>query len=142
MAEAQPTLGFLLHDSARLLRRNFERRAHETGITRAQWSVLANLQRQEGLNQVQLADILDIEPITLARLLDRLESAGWVERRADPNDRRMRRLYLTDTARPLMSQFRRLADESIGVALAGFSDGERAQLLDLLLRVRTNLSPR
>lgn len=142
MTTTQPTFGFLLHDTARLMRRDFERRSRETGITRAQWQTLAHLQRQEGLNQAQLAENLDIEPITVARLVDRLESAGWVERRADPRDRRMRRLYLTETAKPLMKQFRALADETIGVALAGLDSDERTQLFDLLMRVRANLSPR
>lgn len=142
MADTQPTFGFLLHDTARLMRRDFERRSRETGITRAQWQTLAHVQRQEGLNQAQLAENLDIEPITVARLVDRLESAGWVERRSDPRDRRMRRLYLTETAKPLMKQFRALADETIGVALAGLDSNERAQFFDLLMRVRANLSPR
>ncbi|HVO04652.1 MAG TPA: MarR family transcriptional regulator [Candidatus Cybelea sp.] len=138
----EPTFGFLLHDTARLMRRDFERRSKSSGLTRAQWAVLANLERTEGTSQAALADVLDIEPITLVRLIDRLEAAGWVERRPDPVDRRVRRLYLTETAKPLMEQFHRLASATYEVALGSLSAEERRQLADLLLNVRANLSGR
>src|SRR5581483_7899121 len=118
------TFGFLLHDAARLMRREFDRRARSSGLTRAQWAVLASLARNEGSNQTALAEVLDIEPITLVRLLDKLEDAGWVERRADPDDRRVRRLFLTETARPLMQQFRDLADATNDAALLGLDAAE------------------
>ncbi|HVM84786.1 MAG TPA: MarR family transcriptional regulator [Candidatus Binatia bacterium] len=124
------------------MRRDFERRSKGTGLTRAQWAVLAHLARSEGSSQAALADILDIEPITLVRLLDRLEDAGWVERRPDPDDRRIRRLFLTETARPLMEQFEQLASETREASLAGLTAEERQQLVDLLMRVRGNLSGR
>jgi MarR family transcriptional regulator for hemolysin len=136
------SFGFLLHDTARLMRRDFERRSRSSGLTRAQWAVLAYLARSEGTSQAALAETLDIEPITLVRLLDRLESAGWVERRPDPTDRRVRRLYLTETARPLMDQFQELASATREAALVGLSEAERRQLTDLLTKVRTNLSGR
>ena len=136
------TFGFLLHDTARLMRRDFERRSRSSGLTRAQWAVLAYLARSEGTSQAALADMLEIEPITLVRLLDRLEGAGWVERRPDPSDRRVRRLYLTETARPLMDQFQELAAATREAALSGLSEAERRQLTDLLTKVRTNLSGR
>jgi DNA-binding MarR family transcriptional regulator len=136
------TFGFLLHDTARLMRRDFERRSRSSGLTRAQWAVLAYLARSEGTSQAALADMLEIEPITLVRLLDRLENAGWVERRSDPADRRVRRLYLTETARPLMEQFQELAAATREAALGGLSEAERHQLTDLLMKVRTNLSGR
>jgi len=136
------TFGFLLHDSARLMRRDFERRSRSSGLTRAQWAVLAYLARSEGTSQAALAEMLEIEPITLVRLLDRLEGAGWVERRPDPTDRRVRRLYLTETARPLMEQFQELAAATREAALSGLSEAERLQLTDLLTKVRTNLSGR
>lgn len=136
------TFGFLLHDTARLMRRDFERRSRSTGLTRAQWAVLANLERSEGTSQAALADMLDIEPITLVRLIDRLENAGWVERRPDPDDRRVRRLYLTETGRPLMDQFHEIASATREAALAGLGDAERRQLIDLLLKVRANVSGR
>ncbi|HVY98461.1 MAG TPA: MarR family transcriptional regulator [Dongiaceae bacterium] len=136
------TFGFLLHDTARLMRRDFERRSRSSGLTRAQWAVLAYLARSEGTSQAALAETLEIEPITLVRLLDRLENAGWVERRADPSDRRVRRLYLTETARPLMEQFQELAAATREAALLGLDEAERRQLTDLLMKVRTNLSGR
>jgi DNA-binding MarR family transcriptional regulator len=136
------TFGFLLHDAARLMRREFDRRAKSSGLTRAQWAVLAALARNEGSNQTALAEVLDIEPITLVRLIDKLEDAGWVERRADPDDRRVRRLFLTETARPLMQQFRGLADATNDAALLGLDPSERRQLFDLLTKVRSNLSGR
>jgi len=123
----QLTFGFLLHETARLMRRDFERRSRTSGLTRAQWAVLANLERTEGTSQAALADVLDIEPITLVRLIDRLESAGWVERRPDPDDRRVRRLYLTATARPLMEQFHELAAATREAALAGLSQFFRSR---------------
>jgi MarR family transcriptional regulator for hemolysin len=141
----QPSLdrsfGFLLNDIARLLRKRYEQRARPLlGLTRAQWQVLAHLQRHEGINQSGLAEILEIEPITIARLLDRMEEAGLVERRADPADRRARRLFLTERAKPMLEGGRLLGDEVRGEAFAGFDAGERESLIDMLLRVRGNLS--
>jgi DNA-binding MarR family transcriptional regulator len=138
----QITFGFLLHDTARLMRRDFERRSKGTGLTRAQWAVLAYVARNEGSSQAALADMLEIEPITLVRLLDKLEAAGLVERRPDPADRRVRRLYLTEATGPLLSQLQDLASETRESALAGLSDSERQQLTDLLMKVRANLSGR
>src|ERR1700754_1775565 len=138
----QVTFGFLLHDTARLLRRDFERRSKGTGLTRAQWAVLAYVARNEGSNQAALADMLEIEPITLVRLLDKLEAAGLVERRPDPADRRVRRLYLTEATGPLLGQLQDLASETRESALAGLSESERRQLTDLLMKVRANLSGR
>src|SRR5260221_13840095 len=95
-------LGLVLHDVARVLRKRFEQRARAAALplTRSQWSVLAHLSRQEGINQAALAQILEIEPITLVRLLDRLQAAGLVERRPDPTDRRARVLVLTPAPPP------------------------------------------
>src|SRR3954467_12042 len=138
----QLTFGFLLHDTARLMRRDFERRSKDTGLTRAQWAVLAYVARNEGSSQAALADMLDIEPITLVRLLDKLEVAGLVERRPDPTDRRVRRLHLTGATGPLLEQLQALAAEARETALAGLSDAERQQLTDLLMKVRTNLPGR
>src|SRR5262245_61576649 len=136
----QRSFGFLLYDSARLLRRDFDRRARAIGLTRAQWSVLAHLSRNEGISQAGLADILDIEPITLGRLIDRLEDAGWVERRPHATDRRVYMLYLTPKAWPLIAQIRALSAETRAVALAGISAVEQALLVEILTRVRANLS--
>jgi DNA-binding MarR family transcriptional regulator len=133
-------LGFLLHDAARLLRKRFDQRARSLGLTRAQWSVLAHLSRQEGINQATLADILEIEPITLVRLLDRLEAAGWLERRPDPRDRRARLLFLTEAAHPMLDRMRALGAETREEAVAGLSEEDRERLIDTLVVIKKNLS--
>ena len=134
------SFGFLLHDVARLVRKRYEQQARPLGLTRAQWQVLAYLQRHEGINQSGLAELLELEPITIARLLDRMEEAGLVERRADPADRRARRLFLTERARPMLERGRAVGDEVRAEACAGFDAVERERLVDMLLRVRANLS--
>lgn len=141
-ATPPPSFGFLLSDTARLLRRRFDQKVRALGLTRAQWQVLAHLARNEGTNQASLADLIEVEPITLGRTLDRMEQGGWVERRADPNDRRARRLFMTDKARPILARMRGLADEIYAVALAGLSDEARMQVLSGLEHVRANLSNR
>lgn len=138
----EKSFGFLLYDAARLYRRDFERRAKQLGLTRAQWSVLAHLARNEGTNQSAAADVLEIEPITLVRLLDRLEAAGWVERRADPNDRRARLLYLTDKAHPILDQMYALSLETRNLALTGVSEPDRAAMIEALIQIRQNLTGR
>ena len=135
------TLGFVLGDVARLLRKEFEQRARAgaLGLTRAQASVLAYLARHEGINQAALAQILEVEPITLARLLDRLQAAGLVERRPDPRDRRAYLLYLTDAAYPLLDRIFALAAEVREEALSGIAEADRSHLIDLLLAMKANL---
>jgi MarR family transcriptional regulator, transcriptional regulator for hemolysin len=135
------TLGFVLNDVARLLRKRFEQRARAAslGLTRAQAAVLANLARQEGINQASLAQILELEPITLARLLDRLQAAGLVERRPDPKDRRAHLLYLTQSAFPLLDRIFALAGAVREEALAGIVEPDRTLLLDMMLKMRGNL---
>ncbi len=143
---AQPALdrsfGFLLHDIARLLRKRYEQRARPLGLSRAQWQILAHLQRRQGINQAGLAELLELEPITVARLVDRMEEAGLVERRNDPADRRAHRLYLTERAQPLLQRARALGDEVSHEAFVGLAMDERESLIDLLVRVRGNLSDR
>src|SRR4029077_17128249 len=102
MDHPSKNLGFLLHDVARLMRKRFEQNARGLGLTRSQCSVLAHLARHEGNQQSGLPDILDVQPITLTRILDRLEEAELVERRAHPKDRRIRLLHLTPKAHPLL----------------------------------------
>ena len=136
------SFGFLLYDAARLLRRDFDRRARSLGLTRAQWSVLAHLNRNEGSNQATVADTLELEPITLVRLLDRLEAAGWVERRPDPSDRRARQLFLREKARPVLEQLMALGAETRALALAGISEAEQEFLIQALSKVRANLTSR
>jgi len=132
----------VLYDVARLFRRDFHRRSRSHNTTRAQWAVLVALARREGLRQVQLADILEIEAITLVRLLDRLEEAGLVERRADPTDRRARTLHLTPAARPVFERIREIGRESRMVGLIGLTDDEKKKLRDLLERIRSNFVER
>jgi MarR family transcriptional regulator for hemolysin len=138
----EDTFGFVLHDVARLLRKRFDQRARALGLTRAQWQVLAHLARNEGINQSGLADILEIENITLGRLVDRLEASGWVERRLCGNDRRVRRLHLTEKAKPILGRMRALGEETRSEALAGLTPDEQTALLITLRRVRANLSDR
>lgn len=139
-AAPPPSLGFLLSDAARLLRRRFDQKVRHLGLTRAQWQVLAHLARNEGINQAGLADLLDVEPITLCRLADRMEEGGWLERRPDPGDRRARRLFMTRKARPVIDEMRALAEEVYAEALAGLAPDARAHLLALLEHVRGNLA--
>lgn len=139
---APDTFGFLLSDAARLLRRRFDQKARRLGLTRAQWQLLARLARNEGTHQAALADLMEVEPITLCRLLDRMEEGGWVERRPDPADRRARLLYMTDKARPVIEEMRALADGVYEEALAGLPAEAREALLSALRLVRSNLSDR
>jgi DNA-binding MarR family transcriptional regulator len=98
------SLGFLLTETARLIRRNFDRRVQPLGLTQTQWRAIAHLKHNEGIKQATLAEILEVQPITLARLIDRMERDGWVERRPDPNDRRAVQLFLTDKVEPVVAQ--------------------------------------
>jgi MarR family transcriptional regulator, transcriptional regulator for hemolysin len=140
--DPERSFGFILHDIARLMRKRFDQRARALGLSRSQWQVLAHLQRHEGINQSGLAEILEVESITLGRLIDRMEEAGWVERRPDRNDRRARLLYMTAKVAPMMERMRALADDTLNEALSGLSPAEREAILDQLMRVRANLSDR
>jgi DNA-binding MarR family transcriptional regulator len=106
---------------ARLVRTEADKRARLNGMTRAQWAILLNLERQPGLRQKELAEVLEVEPITVARLVDRLEARGMVERRADPADRRCWHLHLTDTSRPLMREIGAQVEELAAIATEGLS---------------------
>lgn len=135
-----PTLGFLLHDSARLMRKRFEQRARSLGLSRAQWQLLAALKHNEGIQQGALADLMDIEPITLVRLLDRSEKAGLVERRPDPRDRRAWRLHLTPQAHPELEVMYQIGHATREEGLASLTAADRAELFRLLEIIRGNLS--
>ena len=141
-ASRNDTLGFVVHDVARLLRWHFDRRAQEHGLTRSQWQVLAHLWRDDGLQQKALAEQMDITAITLTGLLDRLERDGWVTRKEDPQDRRAKRVYLTPKVEPVMANIPKLAREVRQHATQGLNKAEQQQLLDLLVRVRSNLADR
>jgi DNA-binding MarR family transcriptional regulator len=133
------TFGFLLNDSARLMRKRFEQRARGIGLTRAQWQVLAYLARHEGIQQSALADILELEPITLVRILDRLEEGGYVERRRHPTDRRVWQLFLQPKARPIFEQMLEIGDATRDEALAGLTESEIAVITRCLETMRANL---
>ena len=135
-----PTLGFLLHDVARLLRRRFEQRARVTGLTRSQWQVLAHLSLNEGLNQSRLAELLEVEPITLSRIVDKLQSFGLIERYPHPSDRRVWILRLTPAARPKLTEGRTFSDRTRSEAFAGISDSEGLHLLKTLQALKSNLT--
>lgn len=132
-------MSFELHGAARLLRRNFDRRAKEHGLSRSRWQVLWNLAQTEGLKQAELAERMDVAPISLTRQLDNLEQEGLVERRRDEHDRRCFRIYLTEAAGPALEVLRGLAQETRSEALQGLSSREVDQLQQLLGRVRENL---
>lgn len=132
------TLPFEIGETAHALRKAFDRRAVGLGVTRAQWKVLFRLTRTPGLRQIELADMLDVEPITLSRIVDRLEEAGLVERRADPADRRAWRLHVTAKAQPLVAKLRALADEMIAEAFAGIDPKDIETTRRVLARAREN----
>ncbi|RYE53336.1 MAG: MarR family transcriptional regulator [Rhizobiaceae bacterium] len=135
------TIGFLISDVSRLMRKRFDERARLIGATRAQWKTLVTLSRNEGINQGGLADLLEVEPITLTRMIDRLEEAGYVERRRDPADRRAWRIHLTDAAKPVLEKLGTYADDLFELSLAGLDDRQRVALLAALDTIRSNLAP-
>lgn len=134
------TVPFEIAETAHALRRSFDRRAATLGVTRAQWKVLFRLSRQPGLRQVELADKLDVEPITLSRIIDRLADAGLVERTPDPADRRAWRLQVTETAQPLIAKLRKLAEGLVADAFKGLSDDDLIRMRSNLARIRENLT--
>lgn len=133
-------LGFVVHDVARMMRWQFDRRASGFKLTRSQWSVLAHLLRTDGIQQKELAEHMDITAITLTGLLDRMEREGWVERRPDPVDRRAKRIYLTEKVAPVTKELRSVAREVRKSAMQGLSEAEQQQLMSLMIKVRSNLS--
>ncbi|HEY8603355.1 MarR family transcriptional regulator [Tsuneonella suprasediminis] len=130
---------YLLSDSARLLRREFNVRVRSLGITSAQARLLLLLDRKPGENQAFYADRLEIEPITLCRMVDRMEDAGLVERQANPSDRRARLLFLTEKSRKEIARIRQVLKVLMETMLTGFSGEEESQLMGLLQRVSVNL---
>jgi len=137
--DLERNFGFLLHDVARLMRTVFDRRGREFGLTRSQWWVLTMLYAREGVTQSELADYLEWEKPSLGRLLDRLQEKGWVERRQDPVDRRVNRLYLTETVQGLMRALRNTAAGVRRDALGDLDEAERERFVSTLIRIRTNL---
>jgi len=138
----QDTLGFLLADVSRLMRRAFQQRLEGSDLTLAQARTLVRISRHQGIRQVELAELLEIQPITLARLIDQLAAGGLVERRSDPQDRRAYQLFLTAAAASQLDAIQRVGEAIRIDALRGFSDDEAAQVMVALRRMRDNLSAR
>lgn len=135
------SLGILLHEAARTLRKAFERRVSRHGLSSAQWRMLVTVSKcGEATTQARLADLLEIEPISVSRLVDRMEAAGWVARMPDPQDRRAKLVMPTERARAVHAEIRAMADEVYGEALAGLSPDQRGALLGGLAQVIANLN--
>ena len=132
-------IAFIIMDVARLLKTYADQRARQFGISRAQWAVLIRIDRNEGLKQSELADMLDLQPITLTRLLDRLADSGLIERRADPNDRRANRLYLKPAAKPLLGRLSELGADMMEIVLDGLPTGSVERMLKELGQIKDNL---
>jgi len=131
---------FLIYDVAQLMRRHADARARDVGMTRAQWAVLARLERQPGISQNTLAQLTDVEPITVGRLVDRLEAAGYVERQADPNDRRVWRLQLTPKSTELLKDIHLFRGELHAEMATGLDPETHHALIRGLQKMRANLS--
>jgi DNA-binding MarR family transcriptional regulator len=134
------TFGFLLKETSRLYVQRFEQRAGVLGLTLPQCKVLVYLADHEGISQVQLAELTELEPMTLVRTLDSLESHGWLERRNDPADRRARRLYLKAKGKPLMEEIWHLVDLTRREAFSGISRKHADLVIELLEKVRSNFA--
>ncbi len=132
--------GFILNDVARMMRNIFDRRVKALGLTRSQWWVLNHLFRNNGATQSELADILEIEKATLGRLLDRMETKGWIRREDHATDRRAKRVFLTDEVEPAVKTMRAAAADLRRDALGSFDNDERERFVDMLLSIKSNLS--
>jgi MarR family transcriptional regulator for hemolysin len=130
---------FALGEVQRLMRAYADKEASRYGITRAQWAVLAKVERIEGMKQTELAEQLEMQPITLTRLIDKLCDNGWIERRGDETDRRVNRLYLKKAARPLLGKLAGLKSEITATALEGISPAEAERLVSQLESVKENV---
>lgn len=132
-------MAFLVHDVARLMRRVFDRRVKHLGLTRSQWFVIAHLFRTDGQTQRDLADELDMERAPLSKLLDRLESGGWVERRPDPDDRRAKRIYITGKIDSLMIEGIAVGQVLTDDIFSGIDDEAREEFITVLAQARSKL---
>jgi MarR family transcriptional regulator, transcriptional regulator for hemolysin len=145
MTEATQTietdrLGHLLHDATRLMRKRFEEYASDHGLSSAQWRLLARVFKEEGITQARLAELLEIEPISVSRLIDRMAEAGWIERRNHETDRRVRQIFLTDRSRLIYGDVKARANEFYEIALTGLTPEQRSATLLGLKTICTNLA--
>ena len=139
MPNTDQYIGVVISDVARLLRTEFDRRVRRLGITRAQWLVLTRLHRRPGASHSELAEMMEVEKATAGRMIDRLVANGWVERRTQPDDRRIKRVFLTSEAERVHKRIWRVAEATVEDALADLSPHESAQLRQLLGRVKKSL---
>lgn len=142
MKISQDTIGFLISDVSRLMRREFEKRLEGSSLTLAQGRALVNVARHEGVRQIDLADLLEVQPITMARLIDQLVDAGLVERRADPADRRAYLIFLTPAAAPHLDAIAKVGADIRADVLTGLSEQQVAVLFDALRSMRDRLTRR
>ena len=133
-------LGFLIHDAQRLLRKRFEMRGADYGLSAAQWRLLVRVVKDEGVPQARLAEILEIEPISVSRLLDRMEAGGWITRQQDANDRRVRMIFPTDKSRSAFVAIKSVAGDVYEEAVSGLTGEQRRALIGGLARIVENLS--
>jgi DNA-binding MarR family transcriptional regulator len=140
MKARQDSLGFMVADVARLMRRDFKLRLRDSCLTHAQARVLVHTSRNEGIRQIELAEMLEVQPITLARLLDQLAEVGLIERRPDPGDRRAHHIYLTGAAAPHLASIERVARMIYKSAMRDLSEKQAASVLSALRKIRDNLT--
>ncbi|MBX3581581.1 MAG: MarR family transcriptional regulator [Rhizobiaceae bacterium] len=133
-------LGFLVHDAARLIRKRFEGKGGAYGLSAAQWRLLVRVVKDEGVAQARLAELLEIEPISVSRLIDRMEEGGWIERRQDASDRRVRMIFPTEKSLQAFAEIKGMAGEVYDLALAGLNNDEKHTLVKALSTIITNLS--
>jgi DNA-binding MarR family transcriptional regulator len=139
MPNTDEHVGVMISDIARLLRTVFDRRVKSLGLTRGQWLLLTRLHRRPGASQSELAEMMEVEKATAGRMIDRLEAKGWVVRRGQDGDRRVKRIYLTAEAERVHKRLWRIAEVTVDDALAGLSSSDAAQLMMLLARVKASL---
>jgi DNA-binding MarR family transcriptional regulator len=133
-------LGFLLKDTSRRYARRFEERAQALSLTLPQCRALLHLENNEGVSQKRLSELTELDPMTLVRILDRMEADGWVQRRFDPADRRAHTLWITPRAKPVLEHIAHLIAETRAETLHGLANEERSKLIELLGRVHANLA--
>ncbi len=140
LMKSTDSLGLLIHQATQSIRRRFEQRAGVYGLSAAQWRLLVHVKKEPGVAQARLAELLEIEPISVSRLIDRMEQAGWIERRQSTEDRRVRTVHPTAKAKDVFDAMHDVADELYDEALAGLSGAERATILKGLRTIVGNLS--
>jgi DNA-binding MarR family transcriptional regulator len=139
-ATEKSTFGFLVTDVTRLMRKLFDRRAQRFDLTRAQWRALKRVHHGEGITQNELAEFLEMEPIAVGRVIDRLQKAGFLERRADPSDRRVWRLHLLPKAHGVVDDMEQIASELFHGSQRGISAAEMKTMMSVLARMKDNLN--